>query len=68
MQVVGDQCYIESYYCIYKIFYVFNCKLLESAPSFQLKWCAWVAIFCSCISFSNCKVSDDTKQMLSSFM
>ena len=34
----------------------------------RLKWCAWVALFCSCISFANSRVSDDTKQILSSFM
>ncbi|XP_018011452.1 PAT complex subunit Asterix [Hyalella azteca] len=34
----------------------------------RLKWCAWVAIYCSCVSFANCRVTDDTKQMLSSFM
>ncbi|XP_069174837.1 PAT complex subunit Asterix-like [Procambarus clarkii] len=34
----------------------------------QLKWCAWVALYCSCISFANSRVNDDTKQMLSSFM
>ena len=34
----------------------------------RLKWCAWVALYCSCISFANSKVSDDTKQILSSFM
>ncbi|XP_063863123.1 protein Asterix-like [Scylla paramamosain] len=34
----------------------------------RLKWCAWVALYCSCISFANARVNDDTKQMLSSFM
>ncbi|KAE8745561.1 hypothetical protein FOCC_FOCC007750 [Frankliniella occidentalis] len=34
----------------------------------RLKWCAWVALYCSCISFANSKVNDDTKQILSSFM
>ncbi|KAK8746259.1 hypothetical protein OTU49_017333, partial [Cherax quadricarinatus] len=34
----------------------------------RLKWCAWVALYCSCISFANSRVNDDTKQMLSSFM
>ena len=34
----------------------------------RLKWCAWVALYCSCISFANSRVSDDTKQILSSFM
>lgn len=34
----------------------------------RLKWCAWVALFCSCISFANSRVTDDTKPILSSFM
>ncbi|KAK9883879.1 hypothetical protein WA026_004818 [Henosepilachna vigintioctopunctata] len=34
----------------------------------RLKWCAWVALYCSCISFANTRLSDDTKQVLSSFM
>ncbi|XP_038215507.1 protein Asterix [Zerene cesonia] len=34
----------------------------------RLKWCAWTAVFCSSISFANSRVSDDTKQIISSFM
>lgn len=34
----------------------------------RMKWCAWVALYCSCISFASSQVSDDTKQVLSSFM
>lgn len=34
----------------------------------RLKWCAWVALYCSCISFANSRKTDDTKQILSSFM
>nr|CAG4644479.1 EOG090X0K7I [Lepidurus arcticus] len=34
----------------------------------RLKWCAWVALYCSCISFASSKINDDTKQILSSFM
>jgi len=34
----------------------------------QLKWCAWAAIYCAFISFANSRSSEDTKQMLSSFM
>ncbi|KAB0792136.1 hypothetical protein PPYR_14097 [Photinus pyralis] len=34
----------------------------------RLKWCAWVALYCSCISFANSRLLDDTKQILSSFM
>lgn len=34
----------------------------------KIKWAAWVALFCSSISFANSKVNDDTKQILSSFM
>ena len=36
--------------------------------SFQLKWCAWIAVYCSFISFANSRSSEDTKQMMSSFM
>jgi len=32
------------------------------------KWCAWIAIYCTCISFVNSRVSDDSKQMISTFM
>ncbi|XP_015903131.1 PAT complex subunit Asterix [Parasteatoda tepidariorum] len=34
----------------------------------KLKWCAWIALYCSSISFANSRVNDDTKQILSSFM
>ncbi|XP_055373356.1 protein Asterix [Condylostylus longicornis] len=34
----------------------------------KLKWCAWFALYCSCISFANSKINDDAKQVLSSFM
>ncbi|TRY70617.1 hypothetical protein TCAL_06131 [Tigriopus californicus] len=34
----------------------------------RLKWCAWIALYCSCISFANTKLTDDTKQIMSSFM
>ncbi|KAK3090021.1 hypothetical protein FSP39_008588 [Pinctada imbricata] len=34
----------------------------------KLKWCAWAAVYCSFISFANSRTSEDTKQMLSSFM
>ncbi|XP_041567707.1 PAT complex subunit Asterix [Taeniopygia guttata] len=34
----------------------------------KLKWCAWLAVFCSFISFANSRSSEDTKQMMSSFM
>ncbi|XP_014284017.1 protein Asterix [Halyomorpha halys] len=34
----------------------------------RLKWCAWVALYCSCISFANSRVNDETKQIVSSFM
>ncbi|XP_015795135.1 protein Asterix [Tetranychus urticae] len=34
----------------------------------KLKWCSWIALFCSSISFANSRVNDDTKQILSSFM
>lgn len=34
----------------------------------KLKWCAWFALYCSCISFANNRAADDAKQVLSSFM
>ncbi|XP_020295490.1 protein Asterix [Pseudomyrmex gracilis] len=34
----------------------------------RLKWCAWVALYCSCISFANSRVSEDAKQIISCFM
>ncbi|CAD5214969.1 unnamed protein product [Bursaphelenchus xylophilus] len=34
----------------------------------RLKWCSWVALLCSCVSFANTRTVDDTKQILSSFM
>jgi len=34
----------------------------------RMKWCAWVALYASCISFANSRSADDTKQILSSFM
>jgi len=34
----------------------------------KLKWSAWIALFCSSISFANSRINDDTKQILSSFM
>nr|ACM08608.1 UPF0139 membrane protein C19orf56 homolog [Salmo salar] len=34
----------------------------------KLKWCAWIAVYCSFISFANSRSPEDTKQMMSSFM
>uniref|UniRef100_A0A1I8EKD7 Uncharacterized protein n=1 Tax=Wuchereria bancrofti TaxID=6293 RepID=A0A1I8EKD7_WUCBA len=34
----------------------------------MMKWCAWVALLCSCVSFANARTSDDAKQIVSSFM
>merc|ERR1712137_714521 len=34
----------------------------------RMKWAAWAALYCSCISFASSKINDDTKQILSSFM
>ncbi|GMT14520.1 hypothetical protein PFISCL1PPCAC_5817 [Pristionchus fissidentatus] len=34
----------------------------------RLKWSAWAALFCSCVSFANTRSSDDAKQIVSSFM
>lgn len=29
----------------------------------KLKWCAWLALYCSCISFANSRITDDAKQV-----
>nr|XP_002128051.1 protein Asterix [Ciona intestinalis] len=34
----------------------------------KIKWCAWCAVFCSLISFANSRSSEDSRQVLSSFM
>ncbi|VDO80621.1 unnamed protein product [Heligmosomoides polygyrus] len=34
----------------------------------NMKWCAWMALLCSCVSFANTRSSDDAKQIVSSFM
>nr|ACO11123.1 UPF0139 membrane protein C19orf56 [Caligus rogercresseyi] len=34
----------------------------------RMKFCAWCALYCSCISFTNMKLNDDPKQIMSSFM
>ncbi|CAJ0959788.1 unnamed protein product, partial [Mesorhabditis belari] len=34
----------------------------------RMKWCAWAALLCSCVSFANTRSIDDTKQIVSSFM
>ncbi|CAI4227436.1 unnamed protein product [Auanema sp. JU1783] len=34
----------------------------------RMKWSAWVALICSCVSYANTRNVDDTKQILSSFM
>ncbi|CAO4365640.1 unnamed protein product [Caenorhabditis nigoni] len=34
----------------------------------RMKWCSWLALVCSCISFANTRTSDDAKQIVSSFM
>ncbi|KAK6054368.1 hypothetical protein COOONC_08128 [Cooperia oncophora] len=34
----------------------------------RMKWCAWMALLCSCVSFANTRSSDDAKQIVSSFM
>uniref|UniRef100_A0A915Q6Z6 ribonuclease Z n=1 Tax=Setaria digitata TaxID=48799 RepID=A0A915Q6Z6_9BILA len=34
----------------------------------MMKWCAWIALLCSCVSFANARTSDDAKQIVSSFM
>ncbi|CDW57762.1 UPF0139 membrane protein C19orf56 homolog [Trichuris trichiura] len=34
----------------------------------RTKWCAWLALSCSFISFANSKSIDDAKQIVTSFM
>jgi hypothetical protein len=34
----------------------------------KMKYAAWIALYCSCISFANSRVTEDSKQVLSSFM
>ncbi|EYB85952.1 hypothetical protein Y032_0287g1431 [Ancylostoma ceylanicum] len=34
----------------------------------RMKWCAWMALLCSCVSFANTRSSDDAKQIVSSFI
>lgn len=34
----------------------------------RMKWCAWIAIYCSCIGFASSRVQDDAKQIFSSYM
>ncbi|KAL0120698.1 hypothetical protein PUN28_008401 [Cardiocondyla obscurior] len=34
----------------------------------RLKWCSWVALYCSCICFANTRATEDAKQILSCFM
>uniref|UniRef100_A0A1I7WL29 Protein Asterix n=1 Tax=Heterorhabditis bacteriophora TaxID=37862 RepID=A0A1I7WL29_HETBA len=34
----------------------------------RMKWCAWMALLCSCVSFANTRSTDDAKQIVSSFM
>ncbi|KAB0347934.1 hypothetical protein FD754_012791 [Muntiacus muntjak] len=34
----------------------------------KLKWCTWVAVYCSFISFANSQSSEDMKKMMRSFM
>merc|ERR1711973_603818 len=34
----------------------------------KLKWAAWSAVYCSFISYSNARSTEDTKQMFSSFL
>uniref|UniRef100_A0AC34RJ74 Protein Asterix n=1 Tax=Panagrolaimus sp. JU765 TaxID=591449 RepID=A0AC34RJ74_9BILA len=34
----------------------------------RLKWCSFAALLASCVSFANTRATDDTKQIVSSFM
>ncbi|CAF0795599.1 unnamed protein product [Rotaria sp. Silwood1] len=34
----------------------------------KIKWCAWIALFAALVGFANSRASEDTKQVLSSFM
>uniref|UniRef100_A0A0N4ZCG0 Protein Asterix n=1 Tax=Parastrongyloides trichosuri TaxID=131310 RepID=A0A0N4ZCG0_PARTI len=35
---------------------------------FRMKWCSWLALLSSCVCFANSRSSDDTRQIVSSFM
>ncbi|VDM65788.1 unnamed protein product, partial [Strongylus vulgaris] len=48
--------------------WLFSRLILESMTQSQMKWCAWMALLCSCVSFANTRSSDDAKQIVSSFM
>ncbi|CAF3353859.1 unnamed protein product [Rotaria sp. Silwood1] len=34
----------------------------------KIKWCAWIALFAALVGFANSRASEDTKQVLSSFI
>uniref|UniRef100_A0A0N5BBH1 Protein Asterix n=1 Tax=Strongyloides papillosus TaxID=174720 RepID=A0A0N5BBH1_STREA len=35
---------------------------------FRMKFCSWLALLSSCVCFANSRSSDDTRQIVSSFM
>ncbi|XP_022649358.1 protein Asterix-like isoform X2 [Varroa jacobsoni] len=34
----------------------------------KMKWCSWIALLCSSVTYANSRVNDDGKQLFSSFM
>ena len=34
----------------------------------KIKFCGWVALFCSSVNFANARTSDESKQIISGFM
>ncbi|OQR69141.1 protein Asterix-like [Tropilaelaps mercedesae] len=34
----------------------------------KMKWCSWLALLCSSVTFANSRVNEDSKQLFSSFI
>ncbi|CAK5013826.1 unnamed protein product [Meloidogyne enterolobii] len=56
------------FFFIFVLSAIFIRKYFLKILFLKFKWCSWVALFCSCVSFANVRASDDTKQIVSSFM
>ena len=51
-----------------KVIFIFR-QTYESSLSFvQMKWAAWIGVYCSLIYMANSRAADDKKQMLSLLM
>lgn len=55
-------CYL--YDILIKSLYISGMVFSMCALMMKLKWCAWLALYCSCISFANSRASDDAKQVI----